>query len=216
MRFPVGRNLSYEWASILSLLKREHFTVWISRFGLCKTNKHLTVISQWKQKSNTPIRCDKCIMKTLKKNIVLEDRTMRRQTTQYSFCISVTQFTFYTVNSKFYMVKSTFYMVRSTFYMVRSTFYIGQCKTQTVDFRLQTGGKVQTEGKMQTEDCRSGVKSRLGSKRINCLWPRYRPDREAQERSVERLEANASFQDHAYLRSVKQRYEKQVALLLSK
>ena len=61
---------------------------------------------------------------------------MRRQTTQYSFCISVTQFTFYTVNSKFYMVMSTFYMVRSTFYMVRSTFYIGQCKTQTVDFRL--------------------------------------------------------------------------------
>ena len=190
MRFPVGRNLSYEWASILSLLKREHFTVWISRFGLCKTNKHLTVISQWKQKSNTPIRCDKRIMKTLKKNIVIEERTMRRQTAQYSFCISVTQFTFYTVNSKFYMVKSTFYMVRSTFYMVRSTFYIGQCKTQTVDFRLQTGGKVQTEGKMQTEDCRSGVKRRLGSKRINCLWPRYRPDREAQERSVERLEAN--------------------------
>ena len=183
MRFPVGRNLSYEWASILSLLKREHFTVLISRFGLCKTNKHLTVIPQWKQKSNTPIRCDKRIMKTLKKNIVIEERTMRRQTTQYSFCISVTQFTFYTVNSKFYMVKSTFYMVRSTF-------YIGQCKTQTVDFRLQTGGKVQTEGKMQTEDCRSGVKRRLGSKRINCLWPRYRPDREAQERSVERLEAN--------------------------
>ena len=101
-------------------------------------------------------------MKTLKKNIVIEERTMRRQTTQYSFCISVTQFTFYTVNSKFYMVKSTFYMVRSTF-------YIGQCKTQTVDFRLQTRGKVQTEGKMQTEDCRSGVKRRLGSKRINCL-----------------------------------------------
>ena len=164
-------------------MKREHFTVWISRFGLCKTNKHLTVISQWKQKSNTPIRCDKRIMKTLKKNIVIEERTMRRQTTQYSFCISVTQFAFYTVNSKFYMVKSTFYMVRSTF-------YIGQCKTQTVDFRLQTGGKVQTEGKMQTEDCRSGVKRRLGSKRINCLWPRYRPDLEAQERSVERLEAN--------------------------
>ena len=99
------------------------------------------------------------------------------------FVFFATQFTFYTVNSKFYMVTSTFYMVRSTF-------YIGQCKTQTVDFRLQTGGKVQTEGKMQTEDCRSGVKRRLGSKRINCLWPRYRPDREAKERSVERLEAN--------------------------
>ena len=76
------------WMGIHSLsLKREHFTVWISRFGLCKTNKHLTVISQWKQKSNTPIRCDKRIMKTLKKNIVIEERTMRRQTTQYSFCI---------------------------------------------------------------------------------------------------------------------------------
>ena len=28
----------------------------------------------------------------------------------------------------------------------------GQCKTQTADCRLQTGGKMQTEGKMQTAD----------------------------------------------------------------
>ena len=79
------------------------------------------------------------------------------QTSQYSLCISVTQFTFYMVNC--------FLFMWSTFY-----FYIGQCKMQTADFRLQTsdcrlqtGGKVQTEGKMQTEDCRPGVKCRLGS-----------------------------------------------------
>ena len=78
------------------------------------------------------------------------------------------------------MVKSTFHMVNfvlfiwSTFYFLYVqvdflygqvdflygqvdfshrqlfTFYIGQCKMQTADFRLQTGGKV------QTEDCRSG------------------------------------------------------------
>ena len=69
------------------------------------------------------------------------------------------------------MVKSTFHMVNfvlfiwSTFYFLYVqvdfshcqlfTFYIGQCKMQTADFRLQTGGKV------QTEDCRSGVKCRL-------------------------------------------------------
>ena len=75
---------------------------------------------------------------------------MECQTSQYSLCISVTQFTFYMVNC--------FLFIQSTFY-----FYIGQCKTQTADFRLQTGGKVQTEGKMQTEDCRPGVKCRLGS-----------------------------------------------------
>ena len=82
---------------------------------------------------------------------------MECQTSQYSLCISVTQFTFYMVNC--------FLFIRSTFY-----FYIGQCKTQTADFRLQTadcrlqtGGKVQTEGTMQTEDCRPGVKCRLGS-----------------------------------------------------
>ena len=28
----------------------------------------------------------------------------------------------------------------------------GQCKTQTADRRLQTGGKMQTKGKMQTAD----------------------------------------------------------------
>ena len=93
------------------------------------------------------------------------------QTSQYSLCISVTQFTFYMVNC--------FLFMWSTFY-----FYIGQCKMQTADFRLQTadcrlqtadfrlqtsdcrlqtGGKVQTEGKIQTEDCRPGVKCRLGS-----------------------------------------------------
>ena len=79
------------------------------------------------------------------------------QTSQYSLCISVTQFTFYMVNC--------FLFMWSTFY-----FYIGQCKMQTADCRLQTsdcrlqtGGKVQTEGKIQTEDCRPGVKCRLGS-----------------------------------------------------
>ena len=100
------------------------------------------------------------------------------QTSQYSLCISVTQFTFYMVNC--------FLFMWSTFY-----FYIGQCKMQTADFRLQTadcrlqtadcrlevkyrlrvntdcrlqtGGKVKTEGKIQTEDCRPGVKCRLGS-----------------------------------------------------
>ena len=65
---------------------------------------------------------------------------------------------------------------------------------------------------MQTEECRPGVKCRLGSKRINPLWLQYQPDREAQERSVERLEAcdKDQFQDQAYLRSAKQRYEIQV------
>ena len=56
--------------------------------------------------------------------------------------------------------------------------------------------------KLQTESCRSGVKCRLGSWRINRLWPRYRPNREVQERSVKRLEASNTehrFQDHAYL-----------------
>ena len=36
--------------------------------------------------------------------------------------------------------------------------------------RLQTGRKMQTEGKMQTEDCIPGLKCRLGSKRISCLF----------------------------------------------
>ena len=40
-------------------------------------------------------------------------------------------------------------------------YFIGQCKTQTADCRLQTGGKMQTEGKVQTADCRPGVKCRL-------------------------------------------------------
>ena len=70
---------------------------------------------------------------------------------QYSLGISVTQFTFYVINSTFYVVKSTFYMAN-----ILLSISIG------VKFRLQTGGKVQTEGKMQTEDCRSGVKCRLG------------------------------------------------------
>ena len=82
---------------------------------------------------------------------------------------------FYTVNLSFYMVKSTFHMVNfvlfiwSTFYFLYVqvyflygqvdfshrqffTFYIGQCKMQTADFRLQTGGKVQTQLTIQEVD----------------------------------------------------------------
>ena len=78
------------------------------------------------------------------------------------------------VNLTFYMVKLTFYMVKSTFYMVKSTFYMVNFshfilvgvkrRLQTLDCKLQTGGKVQTEAEMQTEDCRLGVKCRLGHK----------------------------------------------------
>ena len=90
----------------------------------------------------------------------------------------------------------TFCMVRSTFYTVNFLVFIWPTRVfiwSTFYFlkrRLQTGGKVQTEGKMQTEDYRPGVKGRFGSWRINRLWPRYRPDREAQERIVECLEAS--------------------------
>ena len=104
-------------------------------------------------------------------------------------------FTFYMVKSSFYTVNyllfiwstrvfkwSTFYFLcgQSTFHMVNDLLFISVCAKR----RLHTGAKV------QTEDCRSGVKCKLGSWRIDRLWPRYRPDREAQERSVERIEAS--------------------------
>ena len=130
--------------------------------------------------------------------------TMGRQTSQYSLCISVTQFTFYMINFVLFIWSTrvfiwstfTFYMVKSTFYMVNfllfiwssrlfiwSTFYYLYRSVWNAACRLQTGGKT------QTEDCRSGVKCRLGSWRINRLWLRYRADCEAQERTVECLEA---------------------------
>ena len=64
---------------------------------------------------------------------------MERQISQYSLCVSVTQFTFYMVSSTFYKVN--FFFIRSTFYFLYGqffTFYIGQCQGQTADFRLQT------------------------------------------------------------------------------
>ena len=122
--------------------------------------------------------------------------TMGRQTSQYSLCISVTQFTFYMVNSSFYMVNfyflygqvnflygQLFTFIWSSRLFIWSTFYYLYRSVWNAACRLQTGGK------MQTEDCRSGVKCRLGSWRINRLWLRYRADCEAQERTVECLEA---------------------------
>ena len=79
---------------------------------------------------------------------------MGRQISQYSLCVSVTQFTFYMVSSTFYKVNFFLYgqlfnfytvnfllFIRSTFYFLYGqlfTFYIGQCQGQTADFRLQT------------------------------------------------------------------------------
>ena len=45
--------------------------------------------------------------------------------------------------------------------MLKERFLIGQCKTQTADCRLQTGGKMQTEGKMQTADCRLQTRGKM-------------------------------------------------------
>ena len=112
---------------------------------------------------------------------------MGRQTSQYSLCICMTLFTFYMVNSTFYTVNFLLFIWSTQLFI----WSVWKC-------RLQTGGK------MQNENCRSGVKCRLGSWRINRLWSQYRPNREAQERSVKRLEASNTehrFQDHAYLRS---------------
>ena len=111
---------------------------------------------------------------------------MGRQTSQYSLCISVTQFTFYMSTLYFLYGQLEFlygqleflYGQLFTFYMVSFLLFISVC--------VKRGLK----GKMQTDDCRLGVKCRIGFWRINCLWPRYRPDREAQERSVECLEAS--------------------------
>ena len=36
-----------------------------------------------------------------------------------------------------------------------------QCKTQTADCGLQTGGKMQTQGKMQTADCRPQTRGKM-------------------------------------------------------
>ena len=74
----------------------------------------------------------------------------------------------------------TFYVVNRLFIWSTFLLFISVCAKR----RLHTGAKV------QTEDCRSGVKCKLGSWRIDRLWPRYRPDREAQELSVERIEAS--------------------------
>ena len=85
---------------------------------------------------------------------------MECQTSQYSLCISVTQFTFYMVNCFLFIWSTVSFLYGQLF-----TFILVSVKRrlQTSDCRLQTGGKVQTEGKMQTEDCRPGVKCRLGS-----------------------------------------------------
>ena len=37
----------------------------------------------------------------------------------------------------------------------------GQCKTQTVDCRLRTRGKMQSDGKMQTADCRLQTEGKM-------------------------------------------------------
>ena len=39
-----------------------------------------------------------------------------------------------------------------------TVYYTSQCKTHTVDCRLQTGGKMQTESKMQTANCTPEIK----------------------------------------------------------
>ena len=85
---------------------------------------------------------------------------MECQTSQYSLCIFVTQFTFYMVNCFLFIWSTVSFLYGQLF-----TFILVSVKRrlQTSDCRLQTGGKVQTEGKMQTEDCRPGVKCRLGS-----------------------------------------------------
>ena len=115
--------------------------------------------------------------------------------------------TFYMVNLSFYTVNFYFFIWSSwlfiwlTFYFLygQVNFLYGQLFIWStfllfisvwVKCRLQTDGKVQTKGKMQTEDRRSGVKCSLGSWRINHLSLQYWPDHEAQERSVEHLEAS--------------------------
>ena len=100
--------------------------------------------------------------------------TMGFQTSQYSLCISVTQFTFYTVSSTFYTVNFLLFIWSTrvlcgqlftfdeiNFYFLYGwlnflygqlfTFYIGHCKTQTVDCRPWV-------------KCRLRLKCRLGSK----------------------------------------------------
>ena len=41
------------------------------------------------------------------------------------------------------------------------SYLVGQCKTQTADCRLHTGGKMHTEGKMQTADCRLQTRGKM-------------------------------------------------------
>ena len=78
--------------------------------------------------------------------------TMGFQTSQYSLCISVTQFTFYMVSSTFYTVNFLLFIWSTrVLYGQLFTFYIGHCKTQTVDCR--PGVK-----------CGLRLKCRLGSK----------------------------------------------------
>lgn len=94
----------------------------------------------------------------------------------------------------FYMVQLTFYMVNFLLFIWSSQLFIWSTFLLFISVwvkrRLQTNGKVQTKAKMQTEDRRSGVKCRLGSWRINHLSLQYWPDHEAQEWSVEHLEAS--------------------------
>ena len=114
--------------------------------------------------------------------------TMGRQTSQYSPCIHVTQFTFYMVSSTFYAVdfllfvlltwvfigltfsfnRINFYLLYGqleflygqllTFYMVTSTFY-------RVNFLLFISVSVKADCTYQTAYCRPGVKCRL---RLKC------------------------------------------------
>ena len=82
------------------------------------------------------------------------------QTSQYSLCISVTQFILFIWSTVSFLCGQLFTFILVS---VKCRLQTSDCRLQTSDCRLQTGGKVQTEGKMQTEDCRPGVKCRLGS-----------------------------------------------------
>ena len=76
---------------------------------------------------------------------------MGRQISQYSLCISVTQFTFYMSTLYFLYGQLEFlYGQLFTFYMVSFLLFISVC--------VKRGLK----GKMQTDDCRLGVKCRIG------------------------------------------------------
>ena len=82
------------------------------------------------------------------------------QTSQYSLCISVTQFILFIWSTVSFLCGQLFTFILVS---VKCRLQTSDCRLQTSDCRLQTGGKVQTEGKIQTEDCRPGVKCRLGS-----------------------------------------------------